>query len=350
MANDDSITVAEGAHGLLAGRRQSQRAGQRHRHRPAQRYAHRGAGRRARAWQPDLERQRHVQLYARRFGNLHRQLHLPGDRRRQPYQQHRHRLDHRHAGQRQCARWPMPTASRWPKAARPVRWSAAISACWPTTPTPICPTIRLPRCWSAGPAHGNLTLNANGTFSYTHDDSEFFDRQLHLPGDRRRLPHQQRGHRLDHRHARQRQYAGGQCRQHHGGRRRHGQLAGRRQSQRAGQRHRHRSAQRHADCGPGRAAPQPRQLDAQRQRHLQLHARRLGILQRQLHLPGDGRRQPHQQHGHRVDHHHASQRQHAGGQRRQHHGGRRRHNLLAGRRHISACWPTTPTPTCPTTA
>ena len=183
----------------------------------------------------------------------------------------------------------------------------------------------------AGPAHGNLTLNGNGTFSYTHDDSEIFtdsftyqvtDAGNHTSNTATVSITITPG---------QRQYSGGQRRQHHGGRRRHGQLAGRRQSQRAGQRHRRRSAQRHAHRGAGRR-PRAWQPDLERQRHVQLHARRFGNLYRQLHLPGDRRRQPHQQHRHRLDHHHPGERQCARGQRRQHHGGRRRHGLLAGRR------------------
>ena len=36
------------------------------------------------------------------------------------------------------------------------------------------PTRRSRSAWSAASAHGSLTLNADGTFSYTHDGSENF--------------------------------------------------------------------------------------------------------------------------------------------------------------------------------
>ena len=87
-----------------------------------------------------------------------------------------------------------------------------------------------------GPAHGSLTLNPDGTFSYTHDGSETvtdsFTYKVNdgtVDGNTVTV--------IDHGQSGQRQHAGGGRRQHHGRRRRHGHGSGLGGGQRAGQRH-----------------------------------------------------------------------------------------------------------------
>ena len=60
----------------------------------------------------------------------------------------------------------------------------------------------------SGPAHGTLTLNANGSFHLHAGRQLQRPRQLHLQGQRRQ-PRQQHGHRLPHGHRGQRRPGGG---------------------------------------------------------------------------------------------------------------------------------------------
>ena len=97
------------------------------------------------------------------------------------------RHHHDHPGQRQHPgrRWPSLSRSRrrhrhhWPMLVPP-------PASWTTTPAWIAHRGDLVsnRCRP----DGSLTLNADGTFSYTHDGIENFS-DIHLPGHRQRRPH-----------------------------------------------------------------------------------------------------------------------------------------------------------------
>ncbi|MBK9085051.1 MAG: tandem-95 repeat protein [Sterolibacteriaceae bacterium] len=139
-------------------------------------------------------------------------------------------------------------------------------------------------------SHGTLTLNADGSFSYTHDGSENFSDSF--------------SYRLTDNDGQVSEATvnititpvsdttpvasddaivvaeGGTA-----------ASPGRRGGQRDGQRQR---PERYAgQCQPGQRRG-PRQPDPQRRRQLQLHPRRLGELQRQLQLPADRQRRPEQ--------------------------------------------------------
>ena len=112
-------------------------------------------------------------------------------------------------------------------------------------------TLTVPR-WSAGPSsRRRLTLNADGTFSYTHDGSEnFTDSFTYTVSDDDGQTTDRHGH--DHDHAGQRQHAGGRwptaSRSPKAARPRRAGFGG---DQRAGQRHGRRPAGRHADRRAG---------------------------------------------------------------------------------------------------
>ncbi len=156
-------------HRHRADRRRDQRARQRHRCRHRVRQSGGERGQRPGARQSDAERRRHVQLHPRRQRDHHRQLHLQAQR-RQRRQQHRHRQHHRDPGERCAGRQPgqrdrrrrrhrhradrrRDQRARQRHRCRHRSGSLAVSVV-------------------SGPAHGSLTLNADGTFSYTHDGSE----------------------------------------------------------------------------------------------------------------------------------------------------------------------------------
>ena len=174
-----------------------------------------------------------------------------------------------------------------------------------------------------GPSHGLLTLNADGTFSYTHDGSEnftdSFTYRVSTPWATATRP---RSRSRSRRSTTTRRWPTPRASRWPKAERRP-RPTGRRQ-QPAQRRYGPGPAQRHADGGhhAGRRS-QPRPADPERGRHVQLHPRRQREFQRQLHLPGLRRPGP-QRHGHGLDHDHAGQRQHAGGRRRELHGGRRR--------------------------
>ena len=118
----------------------------------------------------------------------------------------------------------------------------------------------------AGPSHGSLTLNADGTFSYTHDGTENFTDSFTYELHRRRRRDTGHGHGDDHDHAGQRQRPGGRQRELYRSRRRHGH-PGRPgcRDQLAGRRYRCRSAQRYPDGQHhGAVRSEPRHPDAQR--------------------------------------------------------------------------------------
>ena len=108
----------------------------------------------------DAQRRRLVHLHAGRQLQRHRQLHLPGQR-RHGRQQRRHGDDHRQRGQRRAGRRRRQLQRRRGRRARR-RGAGRARQRHRRRRRPAHA-----RCWSAGPANGTLTLNADGSFTYT---------------------------------------------------------------------------------------------------------------------------------------------------------------------------------------
>ena len=173
VANADSITVAEGstATSLVGGNLSV--LDQRHRHRPAQRYADRGAGRRARTWQPDLNGNG-------TFSYTHDDSEFLTDSfTYQVTDTGNHTSNTATVSitispvndNTPVANADSITVAEGGTASSLVGGNLSVLA--NDTDTDL-PNDTLTAVLVAGPAHGNLTLNGNGTFSYTHDDSEVF--------------------------------------------------------------------------------------------------------------------------------------------------------------------------------
>ena len=113
------------------------------------------------------------------------------------------RLQRRHGDHHRQPRSTMPPSPPTTPTAstRTPRSPSPPPACSPTTPTSTA--TRSPRSWSAARRNGTLTLNADGSFTYTPERQLQRHRQLHLPRQRRHRRLERR-HGDDHRQPGQR--------------------------------------------------------------------------------------------------------------------------------------------------